>query len=179
MFLLKGLALEVGAMVGDEHQVSKDLRGTSSLWDGLGTLKELISSVDITTFSKHFADHTAERQALASAVERRLNLLESGNVRVKDLLPNSMNPQGTAFYQDVANSFGYFFNAPGGLGDVIASQLRPAEPVSTPSGSHPHAELDELKDTVRQLQSVLDRVVADTQGGGVKIPGIILTAKKR
>ena len=53
MFLLKGLlASEVGAMVGDEHQVSEDLGGTSSLWDGLGTLKELISSVDIT-FSKH------------------------------------------------------------------------------------------------------------------------------
>ena len=170
MFLLKGLASEVGAMVGDEHQVSEDLGGTSSLWDGLGTLKELISSVDIT-FSKHLADHTAERRSLASAIERRLNLLESGNVRVKDLLPTSMNPQGTGFYQDVANSFGYFFNAPGGLGDVIASQLRPAEPVSTPSGSHPHAELDALKDTVRQLQSVMDRVVADTQGGGVKIPG--------
>ena len=132
MFLLNGLASEVGAMVGDEHQVSEDLGGTSSLWDGLGTLKELISSVDIT-FSKHLADHTAERRSLASAVERRLNSLESGNVRVKDLLPTSMNPQGTGLYQDVADAFGYFFNATGGLGDVIASQLRPAEPVSTSS----------------------------------------------
>lgn len=54
------------------------------------------------------------------------------------------------------------------MGDVIGS---PVEPVSTSSGSHPHAELDELKDTVCQEQSVVDRVVADTQGGGVKIPG--------
>ena len=34
-----------------------------------------------------------------------------------------------------------------------------------------HAELDELKDIVCQEQSIVDRVVADTQGGGLKIPG--------
>ena len=167
MFLLKGLASEVGAMVGDEHQVSEELGGTSSLWDRLETLKELI---DIT-FTKHLADQTSECRALASAVERCLDSLESGNVKVKDLLPTSMNPQGTGFYQDVANSFGYYFNAPGGLGDVIASQLCTAEPDSTQSESHPHVELKELKDTVQQLKAVMDRVVADTQGRGVKIPG--------
>ena len=75
--------------------------------------------------------------------------------------------------------FGYFFNAPGGLGDVIASQLRTAEPDSTQSESHPHAELDKLKDTMRQLKAVMDRVVAHRFDSEEKVLSLVTAVNEK
>ena len=161
LFLVQGFSGRVKTELGTDESGDN-----LSLWEAISSIRSRMDVEDGVTASKFFQEQ-ANRLNLAKSVETLMHTLQSSDyVSLTDqLLPTPALPKGSRFFQGVHKCLVF-------IDDYrITWNDEPANTQGQVGDTAPLAELDELRERLKQTELLVDRLLADSLGGGVAITG--------